>query len=81
MRTIEDHHRMVERVTARVLAAFDRGARSVEIPTLGGWMSVRRIRDAEIPPEDGPRLCLEWMTYFEVDRLIRRVCPFDEPEL
>lgn len=80
MRTLKDHETRVTAVARFALGAFaDRGVSEVQFPLRDGdTITIRRIKAPNIPPEYGPRLCLYWMIYFEVDRLLRQFDPIEE---
>lgn len=80
-RTLDDHHEAVESLTLQAIEAFDDGYAEVAIALdENEQLRIRRINAPAIPEECGPRLCLYWMTYYEIDRLLRRFAPISHGE-
>ena len=80
MRTLSDHRVRVTELTNQILAIFaDEDVEAVEIPLRGGdTIRLRRKPTPAIPSECGPELCLYWMIYVEIDRILRRYDPIEE---
>lgn len=76
MRSLTEHHLHATSLTKLVMAGFDRGVPSVEIPLPDGSVLLLQPKvPAQLPVKGALRLCLYWITYSEVDAMLREYYP------